>query len=789
MESNLHIEQLEIPYKFIKNNAILVFKAPSTIYNLDIYAKVGTRIRINNSEDVVIISEQEMYSINYEDTETIITSLVIEQYIDSFSDDELITIQCECINIELDYNKVVNFGLKVSSIDDEPFDNTEKFNQMVDMFKSNGNIQQTIVFEPGEYYFGSTRVLAFPNNCNIICSEGVATFTRENNEKLSQIMIGSNTNLTNINIQYFEFEIQGSNIHFTNCNSYDCYQRSFKINTLGYNDIKKYQDNPEKNAFITNITPYSYLENEDIAKSYQINKTYQVKFYRELKDTTSQDYQGIELFNDYASSVPQVQYGFVFENISFTNCNSYNAGQSGFIIRGAHLNDNDNYPNLSAVKNVRYKNCGVYNCKKEAFVIQDWCNYLQNIIYEDCIAEDGEDVGFHCENFAWAFGLQYIRCKAIHCGPFARLNTNPALLNGKYGAGFFIKSNFTFQNCETRKPFRPIAYDLNWNKSGDFHLDSNGKYKISNKGIEESDTKYKKYMTYSYLKEDKVINFEFNNQSIELFFPSDYITKEYIDNNLDINYYDENNIFKYNFTEVNKYLIYDSINGANTNYEYLLYLGKPYSSDSYYLYNFTLFNDLQIHNAIDIRDGNTCFNYMKATEQNNGMQFDFRKSVYDEDGGLNITNIQNLSTSEFWNQNYGHFVTPLIEYEANKIVQYEFDINYNGTMEYDNNYQQDSTLLSMRANLLLINDNFNTIGYYTIGKINSNFNQTKSGEISLLNNAKVTFLNSDDNIKYICIYFDFLTEKQQDKNSNYHHINKYAISNIELKMIGGQNNE
>ena len=65
MESNLHIEQLEIPYKFIKNNAILVFKAPSTIYNLDIYAKAGTRIRINNSEDVVIISEQEMYSINY----------------------------------------------------------------------------------------------------------------------------------------------------------------------------------------------------------------------------------------------------------------------------------------------------------------------------------------------------------------------------------------------------------------------------------------------------------------------------------------------------------------------------------------------------------------------------------------------------------------------------------------------------------------------------------------------------------------------------------------------------
>jgi len=36
MESNLHIEQLEIPYKFIKNGSIQVFNAPSKVYNLNI---------------------------------------------------------------------------------------------------------------------------------------------------------------------------------------------------------------------------------------------------------------------------------------------------------------------------------------------------------------------------------------------------------------------------------------------------------------------------------------------------------------------------------------------------------------------------------------------------------------------------------------------------------------------------------------------------------------------------------------------------------------------------------
>jgi len=70
---------------------------------------------------------------------------------------------------------------------------------MITWLRAN-NVQQDIIFEPGEYYFGSTRILAFPNNCNITCSEGIATFTRKNDEKLSQIMIGSNTNLTNINI-------------------------------------------------------------------------------------------------------------------------------------------------------------------------------------------------------------------------------------------------------------------------------------------------------------------------------------------------------------------------------------------------------------------------------------------------------------------------------------------------------------------------------------------------------------------------------------------------------------
>ena len=130
----------------------------------------------------------------------------------------------------------------------------------------------------------------------------------------------------------------------------------------------------------------------------------------------------------------------LIENIIIENCSVYKVNLFGF-----NIMDKTNSFSNGEVNNVSYINCNAYSCGGSNIWATGFCiegiNKVNNITYENCLADDNIESGFHFEDAVNSTNIVYNKCISTNNGI---RKASPA-----FGAGFFANNKVLLNSCIT----------------------------------------------------------------------------------------------------------------------------------------------------------------------------------------------------------------------------------------------------------------------------------------------------------------------------------------------------